>query len=155
MGKQINYFMDYETFRTIAEKALELGAVIIRREEFSERQSRDISIVIPEIQRYKFFFPEHADGPEDDKATIEAGYSRIQGRTILPERMYIVSGRYDYSGNWVPRPKEMDQIYSALVRLAKKQMLYKICKGRDRKDYITPAFDELVETKHHVLRDRL
>ena len=30
MGKQINYYMEYESFLLVAEKALELGCEIIR-----------------------------------------------------------------------------------------------------------------------------
>ena len=161
MGKQLNYFMDYISFRAIAGKALELGAVIVPGGWNGVRGFRDLNRVVLDETRYLFYFPEQADGasfPHDrhgihGNATIEAGFSEIKGRTIHRERMYITTGYYDRDDNWIPRPKDMDGIYNVLVRFAKKQLLYKVCSGRTHKDNISPAFDELVETMHHVLSD--
>ena len=161
MGKQINYFMDYETFRSLAQKALDLGATIIPGNTSSGLGYRDISCVKPNTNRYLFFFPEYANGAtaadgtfsDFGNATIEAGFSKIQGPTIHRERMYISTGYYNTDECWIPRPKEMDRIYGSLVRFAKKQMIYKVCGSRSWKNYITPVLDELVAQHNHILSD--
>ena len=161
MGKQINYFMDYETFRSLAQKALDLGATIIPGSTSSGLGYGDISCVKPNTNRYLFFFPEYANGAtaadgtfsDFGNAAIEAGFSAIQGRTIHRERMYISTGYYNTDGCWIPRPKEMDRIYGSLVRFAKKQMLYKVCRSRSWKDYITSGLDELVTHHNYILSD--
>ena len=153
--------MDYETFRSLAEKALDLGAIIIPGSTLSGLGYRDISCVKPNTNRYLFFFPEYANGAtaahgifsDFGNAAIEAGFSAIQGRTIYRERIYISTGYYNSDGSWIPHPKQMDRIYGSLVRLAKKQMLYKACENRSWKNYITPGLDELVAHHNYILSD--
>ena len=96
MGKQINYWMDYESFLLLAQKALDLGCRIIREDPDAGKvtESGDIGIVTPYGKRkrirYYFHLPEAGDveiktydGMErldhgfsaTGNAVIEAGYS--------------------------------------------------------------------------------
>lgn len=58
MGKQINYYMEYESFIRIAEKALELGCEIIQAEH-ANQISRGFSadLVTPDCKSYFFHVP--------------------------------------------------------------------------------------------------
>ena len=49
MGKQINYWMDYDNFLLLAQKALDLGCRIIREDLDAGKvtESGDIGIVVP------------------------------------------------------------------------------------------------------------
>ena len=98
MGKQINYWMDYDSFLLLAQKALDLGCRIVKEDLDAGKvtQSNDIGIVTPygKYKRigYYFHLPEAGEikvglynGMEridsgfsaTGNAVIEAGYSFI------------------------------------------------------------------------------
>ncbi len=140
MGKQINYWMDYDNFVLLAKKALELGCVIYRREHADENGKivfgEDISIVIPDEHEYWFYFPNaggisvetingreyihRADGGE--QALIEAGFSYISAekKKITRSRIWCSTGFYNEDGIFIYRPEQLTKAYNALAGYVKK-----------------------------------
>lgn len=59
MGKQINYYMEYEAFLTIAMTAIDLGCLIVKKDNETGKiiSSSDISIVTQDTIRYYFYIP--------------------------------------------------------------------------------------------------
>ena len=53
MGKQINYYMEYEAFLKIAQAALDSGCVIVKDYD-GKITGTDISIVTPDCTNYFF-----------------------------------------------------------------------------------------------------
>ncbi len=145
MGKQINYYMDYESFLKVAQLALDCGCIIIK-EDLKSRparviQSRDISVVTKDCRDYYFYLPEagdivintyeigerlsHGTGKEGN-ALIEAGFMVIweERKEIRSNRLYVTTGYYEDDGMWVPRPECLTKVYNKLVRLVKKLAPY-------------------------------
>ena len=142
MGKQINYWMDYEAFVLVAQKAIDLGCTIIKEDRTTGKvmKSNDISIVAPEERRYYFHLPEAGEvriemgkgGSEyidrgytaSGNALIEAGYSYIinepKRKCITRARLFCMSGYYDGDGEYVPRPDCLTKVFHSLVRFVKK-----------------------------------
>ena len=58
MGKQINYWMDYDNFCQLANLALELGCIIIKEDPEGGKivKATDISIITKDCYRYYFYF---------------------------------------------------------------------------------------------------
>lgn len=99
MGKQINYFMDYDSFLLLAQKAVDLGCTVIKQDLDLGKviESDDIHIIAPYTERfgakdYYFHLPEAGavgiqmiNGKEHldrgytatGNAVIEAGYSFV------------------------------------------------------------------------------
>lgn len=108
MGKQINYYMEYESFIRIAEKALELGCEIIQAEHANEI-SRGFSadLVTPDCKRYFFHVPEAGEvtfGKDMyGKSYVNAGYS-ASGNSLIEA---------DYSYISEEKNKSPDPVYSA------------------------------------------
>ena len=168
MGKQINYYMEYESFLIVAQKALEFGAVILKRtSEGKILQSSDISIITPDYGRYVFYFPEFAplvihdleNGQQkfdcfataSGNAMIEAGFSRCEGRTINRARLYIQSG-YCRNSDYISRSEEMTSVFHKLVRLVKKLTKYQFVAGSPCKEYISPHYLDLIENHGFQIR---
>ncbi|MBQ8827142.1 MAG: hypothetical protein IJ007_08615 [Oscillospiraceae bacterium] len=135
MGKQINYFMEYEAFLTIAEKALKNGCIILKNSDGKFLRSRDISIVTKDCRNYYFYLPEAGELKimntdfgerihifDGMNAVIEAGYSLIheERKRIIRSRLYVQSGYYDDNGEWIPRPQCLEKTYNKLVYSVKK-----------------------------------
>lgn len=99
MGKQLNYWMDYDSFLLVAQKALDLGCTIVKEDRDTGRvtESREIGVIVPHGNRcrasYYFHLPEAgeleiqtANGKEflragftgSGNAVIEAGFSLIK-----------------------------------------------------------------------------
>ena len=167
MGKQINYYMEYESFLIVAQKALDLGAVIVKRTpEGKIVHSSDLSIVVPECGRYVFHFPQFAplvihdlengqqkiDGyaTASGNAMVEAGFSWCEGRTIGRARLFVQSGYYCNS-EYISRSAEMTSVFDKLVRLVKKLTKYQLVPGYTCKEYISPYYQDLVENHgYHI-----
>ena len=138
MGRQLNYYMDYSTFRRLAEKALELGCEIIRDEHAAEiKRGFSLDVITPECIWYYFRIPEAGDittGTDMNgklyvncsgaaiNCLIEAGYSTIHAdeKRISRNRLYCSTGYYDENKVFIDRPDCVTKIYNALVRYAKK-----------------------------------
>lgn len=60
MGKQLNYYMDYDNFLLVAQKAVDLGCTIVKEDLNSGKvtESKDVSIVTPygRICRTSYYF---------------------------------------------------------------------------------------------------
>ena len=79
MGKQINYWMDYDNFLLLAQKALDLGCRIIREDLDAGKvtESGDIGIVVPygKHKRINYYF--HLPEAGDVKIKIYNGMERL------------------------------------------------------------------------------
>lgn len=96
MGKQINYWMDYDNFLLVAQKAVDLGCTVIKEDLASGKvlEGKDVSIITPYGKHmhtcYYFHLPEAGaieihtiNGKEylncsynaNGNSVIEAGYS--------------------------------------------------------------------------------
>ena len=146
MGKQINYWMDYEAFVLVAQKAIDLGCTIIKEDRTTGKvmKSNDISIVVSEERRYYFHLPEAGEvmietgkgGSEyidrgytaSGNTLIEAGYSYIinepKRKCITRARLFCISGYYDSDGEYVPRSDCLTKVYHSLARFVKKVAPY-------------------------------
>ena len=138
MGKQINYYMEYESFLRLAEKALSLGCEIIRDAHAdSIVRGCSLDVVTPDVIRYYFRVPEAGDITtgtdlygklyvnttlESGSCLIEAGFSMIwhEEQRIGRNRLYSSTGYYAEDGTFIYRPECVTKIYNALARYAKK-----------------------------------
>ena len=143
MGKQINYYMEYESFIHIAEKALELGCEVIRGEHSDEiKRGFSADLVTPDCKRYFFHVPEAGeitlgkdiygksyvnDGySSSGNSLITADYSNIsaENKQISRARLFCITGYYDENEDFISRPECVTKIYNALVQYAKKIAAY-------------------------------
>ncbi len=162
MGKQINYWMDYENFRELAKTAVLLGCVIVKDDKSTGKvsQSSDISIVTEDCYNYYFYLP--SAGPlkikkyesvefvdrlfnETGNAVIEAGYSKIWDgkKRIDRNRLFLTTGYYNENEEFIYRPDCIINIYNKLARkvktLAPYTELVDIHNGKEwiHKEYVT------------------
>ena len=145
MGKQINYWMDYDNFLLVAQKAVDLGCFIIKEDALTGKiiKSKDIGIIKEDRKDYYFYLAEAGDietrvinGRELVKYScgaggncmIEAGYSYITNsgkkKEISRARLYCISGYYDESGEYIERPESLTKVYHSLARFVKKVAPY-------------------------------
>lgn len=146
MGKQINYWMEYEPFLLVAKKAIDLGCTIIKEDRATGKvmESSDISIITPDENRYYFHLPEAGkiiikkrendseyidDGYTSSGNTlIQAGYSYIINETkrkcITRARLFCISGYYNSDGEYISRPDCLTKVYNSLARFVKKVAPY-------------------------------
>ena len=139
MGKQLNYVMDFESFKKLSQYALELGCLILYKDhtEKPSLPSSDLSIVIPQYNSYYFYIPElypsnkithdiSCNGRyylKDDLfgpfslSLIEASFSR---NNTEQERIYVTTGYYDENENWIARPELLTKTYEKIARRARK-----------------------------------
>lgn len=181
MGKQINYWLEYEGFLKIAETALKKGCIILKEQNGKVFFGNDISIITPDCFCYYFHFPPAGEvktliydsGRElvdsgytpSGNTVIEAGFSRISNvdKTIIRARLFIISGYYDENGEWIPRSDGITKLYSSLERVAKKlappivsyvENTNPYAKKNIYKyvDYISPFCAQLAETENYQLK---
>lgn len=141
MGKQINYWMEYDSFLYVAKTAIEQGCTIFREHDGKVVQSKDLSIVTSDWYNYYFHLPTAgkvaietlADGREvldrffstSGNAIIEAGFSRFfEDKRITGSRLYAAGGYYNDIGEWIPRPDSLTKLYNSLARKVKKVAPY-------------------------------
>ena len=143
MGKQINYWMDYDSFCELSKSALTLGCIIVKSDMNTGKvvQSTDISIVTKDCFNYYFYLP--SAGPlkikkyeecemvdrlfnETGNAVIEAGYSRIwdDKKRVDRNRLYLTTGYYNENDEFVYRPDSIVDVYNKLARKVKKLAPY-------------------------------
>lgn len=157
MGKQINYYMEYDAFLSISKCAIDLGCLIVTEDIETGKiiSSSDISIVTQDTIRYYFYIPKagplktevRADGSEwvntcyneTGNAIIEADYCRfdLNEGFIGRGRLFSQTGYYDQNGEFISRPKIVDDIYKQLVKKVKKAAPYTET-SPGYKNYITP-----------------
>jgi len=171
MGRQINYYMEIDSFKMLAQKALDLGFVILKiisieterglyREERKQYQSLDEIDFCAHSKKYFFHLEEageiifHNSFMDICKSpVIEAGYSEISTNKITSNRLWVSTGYYDDAGNFINRSDILDKKYAALVRYAKKLLVYTTIPLRfpngqvhTYKGYITPYLLDLMNT---------
>ena len=177
MGKQINYYMEYESFILLTQKAIELGCEIISDgyEGLKSGYSTDIIsndniwyyFHIPEAGNYKIkeqWGKERVDyGYNTSGITlVEAWYSTINSddKYITRARIYCITDYYDADGNLVKRPECVTKVYDSLVRYVKKIAPYTEVEYRPanpsfervkKKIYITPECLNLVKEQNYSL----
>ena len=139
MGKQLNYVMDFESFKKLSQYALELGCLILYKDhtEKPSLPTSDLSIVIPQYNSYYFYIPELYPSNKithgidcygryylkDDLfgpfslSLIEASFSR---NNTEQERIYVTTGYYDENENWIARPELLTKTYEKIARRARK-----------------------------------
>ena len=166
MGKQINYYMEYEAFLTIAMTAIDLGCQIVKEDFVTGKiiSSSDISIVTQDTNSYYFYIPEagplknkvRTDGSEyvlsyneTGNAIIEASFCKynIDEGFIGRGRLFSQTGYYDQNGEFISRPQIVDEIYKQLVKKVKKAAPYTET-SPGYKNYITPFFFALKKEYH-------
>ncbi len=183
MSKNIIYWMEYASFLKLAEKALSMGMRILKKQEGKIQESDNISIVTEDCRDYYFYLPELGKYTIDDYGsyqTIDAtgisgnviigsGFSRIDNnaRHIIQHRMYVQSGFYDNSGNWVELPKKLSDAYDTLEAFVKELAPYTeitdtyISRREEnynqrveykRNDYISPYCLDLKNNRHYSIR---
>lgn len=159
MGKQINYYLEYEGFLPVAQAALDGGCIIFKDYDGKVIQSKDISIVTKDANYgYYFYLPEAGKLEfvtrygkeylsrgynEASNSIIEAGFSsmyRDEGKNrISRNRLFSISGYYTADEEWIPRPECMTKLYNKLVRVVKKVAPYteivEIRTNRDGEEY--------------------
>lgn len=176
MGKQINYYIGYDEFVTVAQAALDNGCTIISRTYGNDRWdiTRGDSVdIVSENQRDYFFITDEADKAifsESDGCyisrlnVIEAGFSIPDSnkRLITKSRLYLASGVYDETGSFLKCSDATAKVYDKLTRLVKKlapytevscysvNPLYEGGKVTSKK-YITPYFLSLIKTDDYIL----
>lgn len=139
MGKQLNYIMDFESFKELAQYAIESGCLILYKNsrEKPAFPSADLSVLDPEDNSYYFYIPElypsdkithsiNCDGKYYLNDTsfgpfslslIEAEFSRSDTEQA---RIYVTTGYYDENENWIARPQLLTKTYEKLARRARK-----------------------------------
>lgn len=176
MGKQINYWMDYDSFCELSKSALTLGCIIVKSDMNTGKvvQSTDISIVTKDCFNYYFYLP--SAGPlkikkykdieqidrmfnETGNAVIEAGYSRIweEKKRVDRNRLYLTTGYYNENEEFIYRPDSIVDVYNKLARKVKKLAPYielvDICNGKDwiHKEYVSKYCLDLRNEKSYTL----
>lgn len=152
MGKQLNYWMDYDSFLLVARKAVDLGCTIVKEDLNSGKviESSDVSIVTQDEKHYYFHLLDAGDikihsvnGKErlnrgfnaSSNAIIEAGYSFIVNEPTGPcghrykkeirrTRIYCIMGYYDENNEYIQRPECLTKVYDSLARYVKKLAPY-------------------------------
>jgi len=147
MGKQINYWLEHESFKLLAQKALDLGCEIVR-EDLSKYEtskvtvSRDLDRITDENGAYYYFhLPDAGKIEMKDcdcgkrlnnsfnecaNSIIEAGYSRVltDKKRILRARLYLATGYYDKNNVYIHCPDCIVKTYNSLARYLKKLAPY-------------------------------
>ena len=177
MGKQINYYMEYDSFVLLAKKAIELGCEIIPFSAEVLNRGCSLDMVSKENRNYCFHVPEAGEikieqhwGKEhvvrgynkSGNAVIEAQFSYIDSndKHITRSRIYCITDYYDADGNLIKRPDCITKIYESLARYVKKLAPYTEVEYKpanplydkiNQKVYITPQCLTLVREHGYEL----
>lgn len=175
-SKQINYWLEFDGFLQVAQKALELGCTIIREDLNTGTVTEgDLSLITEEPRvSYYFHLPEagniavknYGNGERLDRianecenSIIEAEYSRIddQGKQIMRARLFLSTGYYDSNGDFIYRPDCIVKVYNSLARLVKKLAPYTELSDNyqgtiyTHKEYVSPFYLNLRNNKGYSL----
>ena len=180
MGKQINYYMGYNDFLSVAQAALDSGAVIYRHayenKTWQMIGGTSLDVIKENTTGYYFHFP--ADGTMEIKEVygnqhpsdtamlhmIQAGFSLPdpEKHLLRSNRLYVITGRYDEDGIWIPRSDLLTKIHHKLVRIVKKiapytEIEYSVVnsmyegKKFKTKEYISSEYFDLIENNDYTL----
>lgn len=137
MGKQINYWLKYEEFLQIAQAALDYGCVIVKPDLEKIKYGQTLDIITEDKCCYYFYLPEAGTLMAQQipfqseqligyngagNTVIEAGFSFIHDnkKEITRSRLFVISGYYNETGEYIVRPECLTRIYHKLVRIVKK-----------------------------------
>lgn len=140
MGKQINYWMEYETFQNLASIVVENGGVIVPWNN-PQIQITNPTNIYTDIFSYYFYFPQIGDlilktygNPGNEffrvneykSAIIQCGFSNVNKRSkyIIRNRIYVPTGYWSDDEKWIPRGEEITKMYNKLARVIKKLCPY-------------------------------
>lgn len=145
MGRQINYYMDFDNFLVVAQAALDEGCLIVSRTHTPTPPvpGAGLSAITSDESMYYFYLPELAPlehgidnfgnyyvksfATQCGLALIAAGYSRRPAanstESASPARLYMPTGFY-LDGVWVPRHERTEHVYNRLVRVVKRVAPY-------------------------------
>ena len=177
MGKQINYYMEYDSFILLAKKAIELGCEIMPFSDEVLKRGCSPDILSKDNLSYCFHVPEageiateHYSGEEcvvrgysaSGSTIIEAGFSFMNSKDkfITRSRIYCITDYYDANGNLVKSPDCVTKVYDSLARFVKKLAPYTEVEYRPanplydkvkKKIYITPQCLALVREQDYGL----
>lgn len=180
MGKQINYYMGYTDFLSIAQAALNCGCIVYRHAfengKWKLIGGTSLDTVKENCRQYYFHSPAIGDFDielisdnqyvSDDSLlnVIEAGFSipNREKHLIGSNRLYVISGQYAGDSNWVSRSDLLTKIYNKLVHIVKKTAPYTeiehfvvnpMYEGKKikSKKYISSEYYDLVQNKDYIL----
>ncbi len=177
MGKQINYYMEYDNFVLLAKKAIDLGCELLCEDSTGLKRSYSVNMISKDVNRYYFHIPEAGEVKTTQRANkeriehgynssgmtlVEAGYSFINNekKFITRSRLYCITDYYDADGNLIKRPECVTKVYDSLARYVKKIVPYTEMEYRPAnpniekvkyKIYITPKCLALVRDQNYSL----
>ena len=180
MGKQINYYMCYKDFLSVAQAALNCGCIIYRHSFENGKWKLIGGTTLDTVKEncWRYYFHNPAIGDFDIELisdnqyvsndsllnVIEAGFSfpNKEKHLISSNRIYVISGRYADDGNWVSQFDLLTEIYNKLVRVVKKTAPYTeiehfvvnpMYEGKKfkSKKYISSEYYDLVQNKDYIL----
>ncbi len=165
MGKQIEYYMELESYKLLVKKAFDLGFKVIE-----EQNNLRICCCFEEVtfsQHGMYFYLEEAgelivkeNGHIDllRSPLVESGFSYIneKKKEISNSRLWVSTGFWSNSEEFIRRDEVLDKKYSSLMRFVKKLAPYTevgvkvqnpMYNGKKfiRKVYITPFLLKKIE----------
>ena len=121
MGKQINYWMDYDNFLLLAQKAIDLGCTIVKEDADLGKviESKDICIVTPSYEnfhntRYYFHLPEAGEIKThmvNGKEKLDSSFQANGNVLIEATYSYIVNKPTGACGNRLKKKITRARIY--------------------------------------------
>ena len=167
MGRQINYYMEADVFKTLLQKAIDLEFQILQNNyTTTEAVTRlDDVLFTDNNNRYYLYLPEAGSliyketGWLDDMQSpvIEANYSTVQNNVVSRARLWTPTGYWNNEDIFIYRPEKLDKKYSSLVRFVKKLAPYTEIPVTSRnrstfmsKCYITKSLLESVESGQYA-----
>ncbi len=139
MGKQINFYIEYELTVMLAQKALEYGCKIIKLDTINGivTESDNTDIISGDFAFYFFHVPEAGEYriiKSGERETVDHGYNasgitlieliptsiRTEKKELQRGRLFCISDYYDDKGRVIKRPDCVTGVYNALACFVKK-----------------------------------
>ena len=181
MGKQIEFYIEYEMTVMLAKKALEYGCKIIKDDTVNGivTESDTTDIISEKFGFYYLHVPEagkYSVIKSGARESLNHGYNasgitliellptvfRNEEKVLQKGRLYCISDYYDEEGQVIKRPDCVTKVYNALARYVKKIAPYTevehyvinpMYSGKKftTKKYISKECFSLVEEKDYAL----
>lgn len=170
MGRQINYYMDLESYELLVQKAFKLGFKVIVEDkgdikiydsiENIEFKQNGMYFYLEEAGELVFYKDRYLD--KNKSPLVEAGFSWIyeSQKEISRARLWVSTGYWNENKEFIHRNQLLDKKFSSLVRYVKKLAPYteieiKSINPRSNyekytsKEYITPFFLEMIKSSEY------
>ena len=172
MGKQIEYYIEYEFFVSIAQRALDLGCKIAKEARNGKVIISDaVDIISKDEYSYYFYIPEAGKFKiiqTGEKERLDNGYSSSgitlieatptkvssESKRIQRGRLFCISDYYDEDGQIIKRPDCVTKTYNSLVRYIKKNVPYVETKRTILKDGREFIYKDYVCDKYLYLKEK-